>query len=170
MSNLDLDEWSAAIKVVESAWKDKKKIITCGNGGSALTALHFIADWNKSVFIKTSKPFYGCSMVDNIGLMMAYANDVSYDDIFVEQLKNIAQKGDLVIFISGSGNSVNIINAAHYAAKNELNMLALCGYDGGILKKVVDTHLHVKSFDMQIVEDMHLMFGHLVMKKLCNES
>src|SRR4051812_26362626 len=107
-----------AIDVISRAWDAGRQIITLGNGGSAMTALHFINDWNKSLYMATGRPFRGRSLVDNIGLVMSYGNDVSFQDIFVEQLRNILQPGDLVIAISGSGNSENVIRAMRYANEN----------------------------------------------------
>ena len=167
ISSVNRDEIDNAVQVVSDAWKSGSQIITLGNGGSALTALHFINDWNKSVFMSTKKPFRGRSLVDNIGLVMSYANDVSYQDIFVEQLKNILNPGDLVIAISGSGNSENVIRAVQYANENNAVTLGLCGYRGGKLKELAQHVMWVNVDDMQLAEDMHAIFGHIVMQYLC---
>src|SRR5271170_6738125 len=100
---LDREQVDNAINVIADAWQTGRQIITLGNGGSSMTALHFINDWNKSIFMATGKPFRGRSLVDNMGLVMSYGNDISFQDMFIEQLKNILQAGDLVIAISGSG-------------------------------------------------------------------
>ena len=104
-----------AVDVVNDAWMRGAQIITLGNGGSSMTALHFVTDWNKSIYMKSKRPFRGRTLVDNMGLLMAYGNDTSFQDIFVEQLKNVMQPGDLVLAISGSGNSENVIRAVDYA-------------------------------------------------------
>ncbi len=156
-----------AVKVIADAWQAGRQIITLGNGGSSLTALHFINDWNKSVFMATGKPFRGRSLVDNVGLVMSYGNDVSFQDIFVEQIKNILQAGDLVIAISGSGNSDNVIRAVRYANENGGVTLGLCGYSGGMLKGLAQHVVWVNVNDMQLSEDMHAIFGHIVMQRLC---
>lgn len=156
-----------AIKVVADAWKAGKQVITLGNGGSSMTALHFITDWNKSVFMSTGKPFRGRSLVDNMGLVMAYGNDTSFQDIFIEQLKNILQPGDLVIAISGSGNSENVVRAVRYANESGATTLGLCGYRGGKLKDMAQHVLWADIDDMQLSEDIHAIFGHIVMQKLC---
>jgi D-sedoheptulose 7-phosphate isomerase len=167
ISTINHEEIDNAVKVVFDAWQSGKQIITMGNGGSALTALHFLNDWNKSVFMSTQKPFRGRSLVDNIGLVMSYANDVSYQDIFVEQLKNVLNPGDLVIAISGSGNSENVIRAVQYANDNGAVTLGLCGYRGGKLKENAQHVFWVDVDDMQLSEDMHSIFGHIVMQHLC---
>lgn len=164
---IDRDQIDHAVQVVADAWQSGKQIITLGNGGSSMTALHFITDWNKSVFMHGGKPFRGRSLVDNMGLVMAYGNDISFQDIFVEQLKNILTPGDLVIAISGSGNSENVIRAVDYANKNDAVTLGLCGYRGGKLKEMAQHVLWADIDDMQIAEDVHAIFGHIVMQRLC---
>ena len=156
------------IDVVKTAFEAGKKIITCGNGGSASTASHYITDWNKMVNLATGKKFRGISLCDSIGLITAYGNDLSYEDVFVGQLTTIADEGDLLIAISGSGNSPNVLKAVEYANRNNLNTLGIVGYDGGQLMPKVRHSFLVPSFDMQLCEDVHLMFGHMVMKTLCN--
>jgi D-sedoheptulose 7-phosphate isomerase len=164
---LDMQQIDQAIAIIANAWQNERQIITLGNGGSSLTALHYINDWNKSIYLATHKPFRGRSLVDNIGLIMAYANDVSFQDVFVEQLKNILQPRDLVIAISGSGNSENVIRAVNYANEQDAITLGICGYNGGKLKEIAQHYIWVNVNDMQLSEDIHAIFGHIVMQKLC---
>lgn len=159
LESFDRTQVDNAIRIIAEAW--------LGNGGSAMTALHFINDWNKSVFMATGKPFRGRSLIDNMGLVMAYGNDIPFQDVFVEQLKNILQAGDLVIAISGSGNSENVIRAVRYANENNRITLGLCGYAGGKLKELAQHVVWVNVDDMQLSEDMHAIFGHIVMQWLC---
>jgi D-sedoheptulose 7-phosphate isomerase len=170
ISEIDCNSIQKLISLVNKSRKNNKKILTIGNGGSALTAQHFITDWNKFINLKTLKPFRGLSLVDNIGIITAYANDISYEDIFVEQIKNIYEKGDLLIAISGSGNSHNIIKAVEYCNSINANVFSLIGYDGGKLKKISKNFIHININDMQIVEDIHLSIGHIVMKSILNEK
>jgi D-sedoheptulose 7-phosphate isomerase len=167
LSHLDDAAFDRGIELIVNAWQNKRQIITLGNGGSALTALHFINDWNKSIFLETGVAFSGRSLCDNLGLLTSYANDISYQDIFVAQLKNCMQKNDLVIAISGSGNSENVIRAVEYANDHGGVTLGLCGFRGGRLKEKAQHHIWVDRDDMQIVEDIHSMFGHIVMQTLC---
>jgi len=164
---LDQASVENAIDLIRNAWSEKRKTIVCGNGGSALTASHYITDWNKSVYLSTGKPFRGTCLSDNMGLVTAYANDISYDDIYSEQLTNLMDEGDLVIAVSGSGNSPNVVRAMEWANSNGGVTLAICGYDGGKIKELAQHSLWVQSFDMQICEDLHFIFGHMVMKSLC---
>lgn len=167
---LNFAEFQIGIDMVKEAFDSGKKIITCGNGGSASTASHYITDWNKMVNLATGKRFRGVSLCDNIGLITAYANDLSYDDVFSGQLAAIMDEGDLVIAISGSGNSPNVVRALQYAADNGAKTLAVAGYDGGKVKEIAQHSVWVRSFDMQLCEDIHLMFGHMVMKTLCGTA
>ena len=162
--------YDQAIELVRAAWQTGRQVITLGNGGSSMTALHFQTDWSKNFYLKTGKPFRGRSLTDNIGLVMAYANDLSFQDVFIEQLKNYLEPGDLVVAISGSGNSENVIRAVEYANQHGAVTLGLSGYDGGRLRKIAQHNLWVNVPDMQIVEDIHAVFGHLVLQALAYRS
>jgi D-sedoheptulose 7-phosphate isomerase len=170
LSKLDIDSLKDAIDLVVDAFHRGAKIITCGNGGSASTASHYITDWAKMAHLATGEKFRGFSLVDNIGLVTAYGNDLSYDDVFSGQCAALLDKGDLLVVVSGSGNSRNIVNAVNEANKIGADTLAILGYDGGAVLKVAKKTFLVPSFDMQVCEDIHLMFGHMVMKTLCNSS
>ena len=119
------------------------------------------------VNLATGRKFRGISLCDNIGIITAFANDVSYDEVFAGQLKAILGSGDLVIAVSGSGNSRNVVKAIEYANESGAETLAIVGYDGGTLKRIAKHSIWVPSCDMQLCEDVHLMFGHMVMKALC---
>ncbi|MBI2187520.1 MAG: SIS domain-containing protein [Acidobacteria bacterium] len=167
VGKLDLRAFEAGVALVRAKFEAGRQIITCGNGGSAYAASHFITDWNKMVNLATGKKFRGLSLCDNLGMVTAFANDVSFEEIFTGQLRAILEPDDLVIAISGSGNSPNVVNAVEYAHGAGADTLALVGYDGGRLKRIAKHVVWVPSFDMQLCEDVHLMFGHVVMKALC---
>ena len=150
--------------------KSGGKILICGNGGSAHTASHFITDWKKMYNLATGNKMYAHALTDNIGLITAYANDVSYDEIFSEQLKPVLNEDDLVICVSGSGNSRNIIKAIEYANSINADTLGVLGYDGGLAINKCKHKILVNCFDMQLVEDFHLQIGHMVMKSICNSE
>lgn len=169
-SKLDLNAFQDGVDLIREKFESGKKIFTCGNGGSASTASHYITDWNKMVNLATGKKFRGISLCDNIGVITAYANDVSYEEVFQGQLKAMLDEGDLVIGISGSGNSPNVLRAMEYANANGADTLGIVGYDGGKLISLAKHNVWVPSFDMQLCEDVHLMFGHMVMKTLCECS
>ena len=167
MSSLNISEIEQAIEIIKNKAFSGNKIAVCGNGGSALAASHFITDWNKMVNLETGKRFNGICLSDNIGLVTAYANDLSYNDIFSEQVKNLMLPDDLLITVSGSGNSENVVRATEVANELGITTLTITGYDGGRLKAICDHSVWIKSFDMQICEDAHVVFGHLVMKAIC---
>ena len=167
---LDIAGLQAGVDLVRFAFEAGKKIVTCGNGGSASTASHYITDWNKMANLATGKKFRGISLCDNIGLITAYGNDISYDEVFSGQLKAILDEGDLLVAISGSGNSPNVIKAVEYGNSIGADTLAVVGYDGGKIKAIAKHSVWVPSFDMQLCEDFHFMFGHMVMKTLCGSS
>jgi len=170
IESLSYQEVGDAISLIEETVKNGKRIAVCGNGGSAVAASHYITDWNKMVYSHTGLKFNGICLSDNIGLITAYSNDLSYDKVFSEQVKNLLDEGDLLITLSGSGNSENVIKATNVANKMKVNTLAICGYDGGKLKQVSNKSLWIRSNDMQLCEDAQVVFGHMVMKKLCGEG
>jgi D-sedoheptulose 7-phosphate isomerase len=155
------------VEVIRQGWLNGRQIITCGNGGSAVTALHFITDWSKMISSHSGRPFRGRTLLDNIGMLTAYANDVSYADIFSEQLKHTAEPGDVLIAISGSGNSENIVRAVDVANEMGCETIGLCGFSGGKLRRLARHVVWVDIDDMQISEDLHAIFGHIVMQRLC---
>lgn len=167
---MDNDAIRRAINLVVSAIEANKKIITCGNGGSASTASHYITDWNKMYNLATGKKFRGVSLTDNIGLITAYGNDLSFDEVFSGQVKALMDEGDLLITVSGSGNSPNILKAIEAAKDIGGKTLGVLGYDGGKAMPLCDEVYHTPSWDMQICEDIHLSFGHLVMKEICRND
>jgi D-sedoheptulose 7-phosphate isomerase len=169
LAAVDRSQIDNAVRVIADAWQAGRQIITLGNGGSSMTALHFINDWNKSIFMASGKPFRGRSLVDNMGLVMSYGNDLSFADVFAEQLKNLLEPGDLVIAISGSGNSENVVRAVRYANDHGAVTLGLCGYRGGKLKDLAQHVVWADVDDMQLSEDAHAIFGHIVMQRLCRK-
>jgi D-sedoheptulose 7-phosphate isomerase len=137
-----------------------------GNGGSAATASHFVNDFNKGVSGNLQKKFRFCCLNDNVPSMMAIANDNSFDQIFKSQLENYLTQNDLVIGISGSGNSNNVVQAIEYANDIGVETIGLVGYNGGKIKEIVKYYIHVPVDNMQRVEDLHMMMDHLIMKIL----
>jgi D-sedoheptulose 7-phosphate isomerase len=156
-----------AIDLITNAADGKQSIFVCGNGGSALTASHFVTDLAKMYWVNKKSQLKAFCLSDNIGMLTAYANDLSYDDVFSEPLQNYGTKGDLLIVISGSGNSENVVRALKTAKKLEMNSIGVSGFSGGHVKELSDVSVHFPVDDMQIAEDLHLSFVHIVMKQLC---
>lgn len=170
IENLNHQEIDNAINIIKETVKKGKRIAVCGNGGSAVAASHYITDWNKMVYTHTGLKFNGICLSDNIGLITAYSNDLSYKEVFSEQVKNLLNEGDLLITLSGSGNSENVIKATNIANEMKVKTLTICGYDGGKLKQISKNSLWIRSNDMQLCEDAQTVFGHMVMKSLCSKS
>ena len=154
-------------KALLSAYEDEKQIFIMGNGGSGSTASHFVCDINKGSCFDLEKKFKVFCLNDNIPTILAYANDLSYDKIFVEQLKNFLNKGDVVIGISGSGNSEKVLQAVSYAKGKGAKTIGLSGFSGGKLAKMADIPFIALINDMQKVEDVHMIVVHMLMQYLC---
>jgi len=155
------------MNVLDQAKEHGKNIFIMGNGGSAATASHYCCDFNKGISINKDKKYKLICLNDNIPTMTAYANDISYDEIFVGQLNNLMNNGDYVIGISGSGNSKNVIKALEYANANDAVTIGITGYNGGEIKKICKYNMHIPVNDMQITEDLHMVLGHCMMKIFC---
>lgn len=163
LDSLDVNDIDIVMNVLESARLNRKRIFICGNGGSAATASHLECDFNKGVSYDQDVKYDIECLSDNVPMMMAIANDIGYDDIFVVPLKNKLKPGDIVIGISGSGNSENVVRALEYANEILADTIALTGYSGGKLKEIAKYNVHVAIDNMQIVEDVHLVLNHMMM-------
>jgi len=164
------DSFERIAMALLAAYEENNHIFIMGNGGSGATASHFACDINKGCCADAhEKKFKVVCLNDNVPTMLAYANDLSYDKVFVEQLKNFLQASDLVIGISGSGNSENVLQAVSYAREKGAKTVGLCGFDGGRLSKIVDIPLIVDINDMQKVEDVHMIVVHMLMQYISSE-
>lgn len=163
LDSLPVDELNEVMNVLENARLSRKRIFICGNGGSASTAAHLECDFNKGISYEQDIKYDIECLSDNVPMMMAIANDIGYDDIFVIPLKNKLKQGDIVIGISGSGNSENVVKAFAYANELGAQTIAFTGYSGGKLKEMAKYNVHVPIDNMQIVEDVHLVLNHMMM-------
>jgi len=166
LDNFNLGQFEKIVNLVLNAYEDEKQIFTMGNGGSASTASHFACDLNKGCCTNLEKKIKTICLNDNIPTLLAFANDVSYDVVFVEQLKNFLNPGDLVIGISGSGNSENVIKAIHHAKQNNGHTIGFSGFSGGKLARMVDVSFVAKVDDMQKIEDIHMILVHMIMQAI----
>ena len=162
IGGLPTDKIEGIVNKLERAREEGKQIFICGNGGSAMAASHLACDLGKGT-AKPDKPrFKVISLADNMATITAYANDLSYQDIFVEQLINLFQPGDVVLGISGSGNSENVLRALRYAREHGGVTIGFTGFDGGKMKDIAEECLIVDKHDMQMVEDSHLILIHIL--------
>ncbi len=150
------------MKLLVEALESGRTIFIMGNGGSGATASHFAGDFNKGLSYGRAKRFRFVCLNDNLPTLSAYANDVGYEEVFVEQLRNFLSPGDLVIGISGSGNSPNILKAIEYANERGARTVGLTGFDGGRLKILAGSGVNIPIDSMQVAEDLHMMLDHLI--------
>lgn len=163
LNSLDLNSVNQVMNVLEDARLHGKRIFICGNGGSAATASHYCCDFNKGVSENQNDKYNFECLNDNIPTLMTVANDIGYEEVFRFPLKNKMKSGDILIGISGSGNSKNVVNAMEYAKSIGGTTIAIVGYSGGKMKEMADYNIHVNINDMQISEDIHMMLDHMMM-------
>ena len=157
----DLAAIEKAIDALWFAYQNGRKIFLFGNGGSAATAMHIVNDIVKGTTVEGKKAARAFCLSDNTSLMTAIANDISYDDIFIHQLKAYFDPGDVAIGISGSGNSKNVLRAIQYANENGGVTIGLTGFDGGKLKPLSQMNIHVACEHYGKVEDLHTIICHI---------
>ena len=162
LKNIDLKEVERLGGLLSAARAEGRQVFLCGNGGSAALASHLAVDLGKGCSRNREKRFRVLSLTDNVPWMTALANDISYEDVFVEQLRNYAEKGDLFIAISGSGNSKNVLKALVYANQVGCITAGISGFAGGKLKDLVQHHVHIKSDHMGLIEDGQMIVGHIL--------
>lgn len=170
LASIDLEKVEQAIAWFRQARQEDRQIFVCGNGGSAATASHLATDVVKGASYDRPRRFRILALTDSVSTITAYANDVSYEAVFVEQLKNFARPGDLVVGISGSGNSPNVLRAIEYANSIGCRTLALTGRDGGRLAGLAQLTIHVPEPHMGRIEDAHLVICHMIAYRFMEEE
>ncbi|MCC7346626.1 MAG: SIS domain-containing protein [Variibacter sp.] len=159
---IDLDKVNQAIEWFREARANGRRIFVCGNGGSASTASHFACDMVKGASYQRPTRFRIMALTDQMPTISAYSNDVGYECVFVEQLKNFAEPGDIVMGISGSGNSPNVLRALEYANETGCRTIGLSGRDGGRLAPLAQLNIHVPVPHMGRIEDAHMIVCHMI--------
>lgn len=167
IDQIDPEQLQQIAEIILEAYQDDKTVFVFGNGGSASTASHLACDWGKgtldNVYDSKEKRFRVISLTDNVATMTAVGNDLSYDDIFVHQLSSLIRPGDVVVGISASGNSANVVKAFLYAKEQQATTVGFLGFmNGGKSKRFVDVDVTVQSNSYGIVEDVHLVLNHLL--------
>lgn len=167
LNALDKTKIEIAVDMIVEAYKNDQKVFVLGNGGSASTASHMACDLGKGtlhrVYDYAERRLKVISLTDNVALMTALANDLSFEDIFVQQLRNLVETGDLVIALSGSGNSPNVVKAMRYAKSRGAKTIGLLGFkNGGKIAKLVDCSIIVDSTYYGPIEDIQLILNHLI--------
>jgi D-sedoheptulose 7-phosphate isomerase len=162
------DEFESMIRLLIDALHKGKHIFVMGNGGSGSIASHWACDLNKECSTRNNR-FKVICLNDNIPIILAYANDLNFNNIFVEQLKNFLTPGDILIGISGSGNSENILKAIEYANNHGGITIGLCGFADGALPNKVDLSIVINADNMQNVEDICMILAHMSMQRIQSE-
>ncbi len=166
LDNLDRNEIDALIEAFYTTYKNGGNFYTFGNGGSGASASHAAGDFLKGASYGLDQRFKMICLNDNLPSMMAIANDIGWDDIFVEPLKNFLTEKDLVIGISGSGNSKNVVKAIEYANAKNATTVALTGFNGGKIRQIATLPVHAPVMDMEVTEDIHMVIFNIVKKEM----
>ncbi|MDP6109881.1 MAG: SIS domain-containing protein [Rhodospirillales bacterium] len=151
-----------AADILENTYRRSDTLYVCGNGGSAAISGTFVCDHSKLVQTDTDLTARVVSLADNMSMVTAIANDLSYDDIFSYQLQTLANSGDTLLTISASGDSENVVRAAKWAKDHEMKVIAFTGFDGGRMANLASVHLHVDADNYGVVEDVHQSLMHLL--------
>jgi D-sedoheptulose 7-phosphate isomerase len=162
IETIDLEKVNQAIEILVRARDEGRRIFVCGNGGSASTASHFVCDMVKGASFNRSTRFRIMALTDSLPTITAYSNDVGYECVFVEQLKNFAEPGDVLMAISGSGNSPNVLRAVEYANSIGCRTIALSGRDGGKVGPMAQLNIQVSNPHIGRIEDGHMAVMHMI--------
>lgn len=162
LSNLPIDNIERLVRLLREARSRKRRVFLFGNGGSAATASHLACDLAKGARTNGKPRLRAAALTDNVPLISAWANDTSYDNIFAQQLQDLVEPGDIVIGISASGKSPNVLNGVRIARSAGATTVGLTGFDGGDLKNLVDLCIVVPDNSVDQIEDVHLILGHVI--------
>jgi D-sedoheptulose 7-phosphate isomerase len=162
LEELPLDAVEKVMEIFEDAYRQDRTIYICGNGGSASTAAHWVCDFSKGTIAPGAPRLRMISLGDNEPMLTAYANDVSYDQVFAEPVRTYVRRGDVVVLMTASGNSPNILAAAHAAREMGAVTVGLIGFGGGKLAALVDHQITVGCKEYGPVEDLHLVLDHII--------
>ena len=166
LSELSSESVRKVVSMLLEAWAKRKQVFIFGNGGSASTASHLANDLSKATIVAGQPRMRVLALTDNISIITAWANDHSYESIFKEQLENLLESGDVVLGISASGNSPNVLQALTFARERGAITIAWSGLSGGKLRGLVDLCLHAPTEDVGIIESAHLVLDHLITQEL----
>ena len=166
LREIPLGDVDNAIGLFRDNYEGGRRAVFCGNGGSAATASHLPADFQKNMCLHTGKPWEILSLVDSVPLLTAWSNDTEYANVFAGQVRTWLRPGDLLVAISGSGNSPNILAAVEAAHEIGAVSLGWSGFGGGLLAQMAQHNIVIHSYNMQMVEDAHMVIGHLIYSAL----
>jgi D-sedoheptulose 7-phosphate isomerase len=162
LARIPVEAMERVVGIILEAYRQNKHVYILGNGGSAATATHFACDLSKATIVEGRARLRVTSLTDNVALLTAWANDTTYENVFAEQLCNLLNPEDVVIAISASGNSPNVLAAIDAARERGAITVGLVGFSGGAVQSVADASIHVQSDSYGVVEDCHLVLEHAI--------
>jgi D-sedoheptulose 7-phosphate isomerase len=154
------------VDILHDAYENNRRVVLCGNGGSGSTSSHLVCDFQKNILLDGGKPFEVIALTDSPALIMAWGNDTDFSNIFAGQARTWLRPDDVLIAISGSGNSPNVLRAVEVAHELGAKTIGLCGYSGGRLADMVQIPVVIERRNMQQVEDLHMILGHILFSAL----
>jgi D-sedoheptulose 7-phosphate isomerase len=163
---VDNEQLEQIVDILHDCYTKDRRLVLCGNGGSGSTSSHLVCDFQKNILLDGGKPFEVVALTDSPALISAWGNDTSYENVFAGQARTWLREGDVLIAISGSGNSPNILRAVEVANEVGATSVGLCGYGGGKLAGQAKVAVVVDKRNMQQVEDLHMIFGHVLFSAL----
>jgi D-sedoheptulose 7-phosphate isomerase len=163
---IDTQQVSMVANLLFECWQDNRRLVFCGNGGSGSTSTHMVCDFQKNIWLDGGKPFEVISLTDSPALLLAWGNDTDFSNVFAGQARTWLRKDDILIAISGSGNSPNVLEAVKVAQEVGAISVGLCGYGGGKLAAITDHALVADLRNMQLVEDVHMILCHILFSAL----
>ena len=166
LEQIDPDAVAKVADVLYGCWERGARLVLCGNGGSASTASHLVCDLSKNIYLEGGRPFEVVALTDSAAVLLAWGNDTDFSNVFAGQARTWLRAGDVLLAISGSGNSPNVLAAVKVGCEVGATTIGLCGYSGGRLAEMADLALVARRDNMQQVEDVHMVLGHVLFSAL----
>jgi D-sedoheptulose 7-phosphate isomerase len=166
LAAIDTAQVSHVVELLLECWRSDRRLVFCGNGGSGSTSTHMVCDFQKNIYLEGGKPFEVVALTDSPALLLAWGNDTDFTNVFAGQARTWLRKDDILVAISGSGNSQNVLEAVKVAKEVGATTVGLCGYGGGKLAEASDIALVADLRNMQLVEDVHMILCHILFSAL----
>lgn len=166
LAAIDRDQVSELVDVLFAAWERGARLVMCGNGGSGSSSSHLVCDFQKNIWLEGGKPFEVVALTDSPALLLAWGNDTEFANVFAGQARTWLRAGDVLLAISGSGNSPNVLAVIDVAREVGATTIGFCGYEGGTLADMVEHAVVARYPNMQLVEDVHMILGHVLFSAL----
>jgi D-sedoheptulose 7-phosphate isomerase len=166
LAAIDRHQVAELVDVLFAAWERGARLVMCGNGGSGSSSSHLVCDFQKNIWLEGGKPFEMMALTDSPALILAWGNDTEFANVFAGQARTWLRAGDVLLTISGSGNSPNVLAVVDVAKEVGATTIGFCGYEGGKLAGMVDHAVVARYPNMQLVEDVHMILGHVLFSAL----